>query len=85
MALRPLIEQRVARLGGVTVGILIAGSRVDPRVFQHAGEPLGAQVKLVGIRVGGSGGGRSVTVAGGLTLLSVSRLEELPKVLKALG
>lgn len=84
MALRPLIEQRVARLQGVTVGILIGGSRLEPRVFQQAGEPLGGQVKLVGVRVGGDGG-RSVATAGNLTLLNVSRVDELPRVLRALG
>jgi len=83
LALRAMIEHRVSRLQGVTVGILIGGSRLDPRVFQHAGEPLGVQVKLVGIRVGGQGGRTST--AGGLTLLSVARLEELPRVLRALG
>jgi hypothetical protein len=84
LALRPMIEHRVSRLGGVTVGILIGGSRLDPKVFQQAGEPLGVQVKLVGIRVGGERS-RGVAAAGGLTLLSVARLEELPRVLKALG
>ncbi|HEY7225980.1 MAG TPA: DUF58 domain-containing protein [Micromonosporaceae bacterium] len=84
LALRPMIEKRAARLGGVTVGIVIAGSTLDAKQVQRAGEPLGPQVKLVGIRVGADGG-RAVVTGGTLTMLSVARLEDLPRVLRALS
>jgi uncharacterized protein (DUF58 family) len=84
LALRPMVEKRAARLGGVSVGIIIAGSKLDAKLVARAGEPLGPQVKLVGIRVGAAEG-RAMVSGGGLTMLSISRLEELPRVLRALG
>ncbi len=81
--LRALIDARLGRLRGVTVGILIGGSRLEAKALQQAGERLGPQVKLVGIRVGGESS-RAVT-GGGLTVLNVARLADLPRVLRALG
>jgi hypothetical protein len=83
LALRPMVEKRVGRLAGVTVGIFIGGSTLDPRRIQHAGEPLGAQARIIGIRVGGDSG--KPAVAGGLTLLNVARVDDLPRVLRAVG
>ena len=63
--------------------MLVGGSVLEPRQFQQAARHLGTHVALVAVRAGAEAG-QSRPRGGDLTVLNVSRLEDLPRTLRVL-